>query len=139
MKGNQSPKGKASEQPISGIHHVTAIASDPRRNLDFYTEVLGIRLVRRTVNFDDPGTYHRIRQSDFCVITPRLSRRYANRRWRIPSFVRTSSCRGCSRSGKPSSANADSSRLSGTRLMCVTSRRPPGAALIEEGVRGTSL
>ena len=46
------------EQPISGIHHVTAIASDPQRNLDFYTEVLGLRLVKRTVNFDDPGTYH---------------------------------------------------------------------------------
>ena len=45
-------------QPISGIHHVTAIASDPQRNLDFYTEVLGMRLVKRTVNFDDPGTYH---------------------------------------------------------------------------------
>ena len=43
---------------ISGIHHVTAIASDPQRNLDFYTEVLGLRLVKRTVNFDDPGTYH---------------------------------------------------------------------------------
>ena len=46
------------EQPISGIHHVTAIASYPQRNLDFYTEVLGLRLVKRTVNFDDPGTYH---------------------------------------------------------------------------------
>jgi glyoxalase family protein len=46
------------EQPIRGIHHVTAIASDPQRNLDFYTEVLGLRLVKRTVNFDDPGTYH---------------------------------------------------------------------------------
>ena len=46
------------EQPIEGIHHVTAIASDPQRNLDFFTEVLGLRLVKRTVNFDDPGTYH---------------------------------------------------------------------------------
>jgi glyoxalase family protein len=46
------------QQPISGIHHVTAIASDPQRNLDFYTEVLGLRLVKRTVNFDDLGTYH---------------------------------------------------------------------------------
>jgi glyoxalase family protein len=43
---------------ISGIHHITAIASDPRRNLHFYTDVLGLRLVKRTVNFDDPGTYH---------------------------------------------------------------------------------
>lgn len=44
--------------PILGIHHVTAIATDPQRNLDFYAEVLGLRLVKRTVNFDDPGTYH---------------------------------------------------------------------------------
>jgi glyoxalase family protein len=43
---------------IGGIHHVTAIASDPQRNLDFYVGVLGLRLVKRTVNFDDPGTYH---------------------------------------------------------------------------------
>ncbi len=46
------------EKPILGIHHVTAIASDPQRNVDFYTELLGLRLVKRTVNFDDPGTYH---------------------------------------------------------------------------------
>jgi len=46
------------QQPIAGIHHVTAIASEPQRNLDFYTEVLGLRFVKRTVNFDDPGTYH---------------------------------------------------------------------------------
>jgi glyoxalase family protein len=44
--------------PIVGLHHVTAIASDPQRNLDFYTGVLGLRFVKRTVNFDDPGTYH---------------------------------------------------------------------------------
>ena len=43
---------------ILGIHHVTAIASDPQRNLDFYTGVLGLRLVKRTVNYDDPSTYH---------------------------------------------------------------------------------
>ena len=43
---------------ISGIHHITAIAGDPQRNLDFYTSVLGLRLVKLTVNFDDPGTYH---------------------------------------------------------------------------------
>jgi glyoxalase family protein len=45
-------------KPIVGLHHVTAIASDPQRNLDFYTEVLGLRFVKRTVNFDDPGSYH---------------------------------------------------------------------------------
>jgi glyoxalase family protein len=43
---------------IAGLHHVTAIASDPQRNLDFYVGLLGLRLVKRTVNFDDPGTYH---------------------------------------------------------------------------------
>jgi len=43
---------------VLGIHHVTAIASDPQRNLDFYAGVLGLRLVKRTVNFDDPETYH---------------------------------------------------------------------------------
>src|SRR5947209_686520 len=43
---------------IGGIHHVTAIASDPQKNIDFYVGVLGLRLVKRTVNFDDPGTYH---------------------------------------------------------------------------------
>ena len=41
-----------------GIHHITAIAGDPQRNLDFYAGFLGLRLVKRTVNFDDPGTYH---------------------------------------------------------------------------------
>lgn len=46
------------EIKISGLHHVTAIASDPQRNLDFYAGVMGLRFVKRTVNFDDPGTYH---------------------------------------------------------------------------------
>ena len=41
-----------------GIHHVSAIASDPQRNLDFYAGLLGLRLVKRTVNFDDPQSYH---------------------------------------------------------------------------------
>lgn len=43
---------------IPGLHHVTAIATDPQRNLDFYVGLLGLRFVKRTVNFDDPGTYH---------------------------------------------------------------------------------
>lgn len=42
----------------SGIHHITAIASDPKKNFDFYTKVLGLRFVKKTVNFDDPSTYH---------------------------------------------------------------------------------
>jgi glyoxalase family protein len=43
---------------MSGIHHVTAIAGNALRNFDFYTRALGLRFVKRTVNFDDPGTYH---------------------------------------------------------------------------------
>jgi len=43
---------------MSGIHHVTAIAGRADRNLEFFTRVLGLRLVKKTVNFDDPGTYH---------------------------------------------------------------------------------
>jgi glyoxalase family protein len=46
------------QMTILGLHHVTAIAADPRRNLDFYVGLLGLRLVKRTINFDDPGTYH---------------------------------------------------------------------------------
>jgi glyoxalase family protein len=46
------------DKKIAGLHHVTAIASDPQRTLDFYIGLLGLRLVKRTVNFDDPGTYH---------------------------------------------------------------------------------
>lgn len=46
------------KKQILGIHHVTAIAGDPQTNLDFYAGVLGLRLVKLTVNFDDPGTYH---------------------------------------------------------------------------------
>ncbi len=42
----------------NGIHHVTAIAGNARRNVEFYTNTLGLRLVKKTVNFDDPGTYH---------------------------------------------------------------------------------
>ena len=43
---------------MSAIHHVTAIAGNPVRNLDFYARTLGLRFVKKTVNFDDPGTYH---------------------------------------------------------------------------------
>jgi len=46
------------EQQILGLHHITAIAGNAKRNLDFYTKVLGLRLVKKTVNFDDPNTYH---------------------------------------------------------------------------------
>jgi glyoxalase family protein len=43
---------------VNGLHHVTAIASDPQRNMNFYVGLLGLRLVKLTVNFDDPSTYH---------------------------------------------------------------------------------
>jgi glyoxalase family protein len=43
---------------LRGIHHITAIASDPQRNVDFYTQMLGLRFAKRSVNFDDPSTYH---------------------------------------------------------------------------------
>ena len=43
---------------MSGIHHVTAISGKAARNLDFYARVIGLRFVKKTVNFDDPGTYH---------------------------------------------------------------------------------
>src|SRR6476661_234216 len=46
------------ENKILGLHHITAIAGEAQRNYDFYTQVLGLRLVKKTVNFDDPGTYH---------------------------------------------------------------------------------
>lgn len=46
------------ENSILGIHHITAIAGDAKRNFDFYTKTLGLRFVKRTVNFDDPQTYH---------------------------------------------------------------------------------
>ncbi|MFF5995855.1 ring-cleaving dioxygenase [Lysinibacillus sp. KU-BSD001] len=42
----------------AGIHHISAIIGDPQENVDFYAGILGLRLVKKTVNFDDPGTYH---------------------------------------------------------------------------------
>lgn len=43
---------------VTGIHHITGICGDPQQNIDFYCGLLGLRLVKLTVNFDDPGTYH---------------------------------------------------------------------------------
>ena len=48
----------SSNMPLKGIHHITAIASGAAENYRFYTRVLGLRLVKKTVNFDDPNTYH---------------------------------------------------------------------------------
>ena len=46
------------ENKLTGIHHITAIAGDPQKNVDFYIKVLGLRFLKKTVNFDDPHTYH---------------------------------------------------------------------------------
>jgi len=43
---------------IQGLHHITLVCSDAQRTVDFYTRVLGLRFVKKTVNFDDPGSYH---------------------------------------------------------------------------------
>ena len=52
---NENPK---SDQSIFGIHHVTAITKNPQANVDFYTDIVGLRLVKLTVNQDDPTSYH---------------------------------------------------------------------------------
>jgi len=54
----EMPEIGRQDRQIAGIHHVTALAGDPQANADFYTGVLGLRLVKKTVNYDDPGTYH---------------------------------------------------------------------------------
>jgi len=46
------------ENRILGLHHITAIAGDAKRNFNFYANILGLRFIKKTVNFDDPGTYH---------------------------------------------------------------------------------
>ncbi|MFC5735167.1 ring-cleaving dioxygenase [Cytobacillus gottheilii] len=46
------------KKATAGIHHITAIVGHPQENVDFYHGVLGLRLVKKTINFDDPGTYH---------------------------------------------------------------------------------
>src|SRR6059036_2247312 len=43
---------------VLGLHHVTAISSDPQKTVDFYTKILGLRLIKLTVNYDDRSTYH---------------------------------------------------------------------------------
>lgn len=46
------------ENQLKGIHHITAIAGDPQKNINFYVKILGLRFLKKTVNFDDPHTYH---------------------------------------------------------------------------------
>lgn len=43
---------------ITGLHHVTAMASDAQKNVDFYAGILGLRMIKKTVNFDAPDVYH---------------------------------------------------------------------------------
>jgi glyoxalase family protein len=54
----EAPMPERSTEPVRGLHHITAIAGDPRENLRFYQGVMGMRLVKKSVNQDDPGTYH---------------------------------------------------------------------------------
>jgi glyoxalase family protein len=58
MGKNMVKSNQKSEQGVLGIHHITAIARNPQRNIDFYSGLMGLRLVKLTVNFDDPTTYH---------------------------------------------------------------------------------
>src|ERR687890_756207 len=52
------PSGQERGMRLEGIHHITAITGDARRNVDFYTRVLGLRMAAKTVNQDDPTVYH---------------------------------------------------------------------------------
>lgn len=58
MTKNVSKEMIVMSKKTAGIHHITAIVGHPQENVDFYAGVLGLRLVKQTVNFDDPGTYH---------------------------------------------------------------------------------
>src|SRR5918998_2453023 len=57
-RGGKVGRPVALDKTITGLHHVTVIAGDAQENLDFYSGVLGMRLVKKTVNQDVPGTYH---------------------------------------------------------------------------------
>ena len=46
------------EDSIQGLHHITVLAGDPQRNYDFYSRIIGLRFVKKTVNFDAPDVYH---------------------------------------------------------------------------------
>src|SRR5262249_14333193 len=56
--GSSSRTPRAEAMSLDGIHHVTCITADAPRNVDFYTRVLGLRLVKKSVNQDDPTVYH---------------------------------------------------------------------------------
>src|SRR3982751_5911022 len=54
----RDPRKERNDMKLEGIHHVTAITADAPGNVDFYARVLGLRLVKKTVNQDDPTVYH---------------------------------------------------------------------------------
>ena len=61
---------------LEGVHHVTAITADAPRNVDFYARVLGLRMVKKTVNFDAPDVYHlyyadEVGSPDSVLVNPR--------------------------------------------------------------------
>jgi glyoxalase family protein len=58
LSHHRIPRRSGMPTAVGGIHHITALASDPQKNVDFYTGVLGLRLVKTTVNFDAPDVYH---------------------------------------------------------------------------------
>src|ERR671925_1127753 len=58
INNKEKKNSNKNQNDVLGIHHVTAISSNPQKNIDFYTQILGLRLVKLTVNFDDPTTYH---------------------------------------------------------------------------------
>jgi catechol 2,3-dioxygenase-like lactoylglutathione lyase family enzyme len=58
MNSSKTPNSTLIKPEVRGIHHVTAIAGDPQDNLNFYSGVLGLKLIKKTVNFDDRHTYH---------------------------------------------------------------------------------
>src|SRR3954468_21453597 len=54
----EEPMERTTEMKLEGLHHVTMVTGDARRNVRFYADVLGLRLVKKTVNFDQPDAYH---------------------------------------------------------------------------------
>jgi catechol 2,3-dioxygenase-like lactoylglutathione lyase family enzyme len=65
---------------IQGLHHITLITADAARNADFYTRVLGQRFVKKTVNFDDPTSYHLYYGDEHDPAAPSRSSRRPGRR-----------------------------------------------------------
>src|SRR2546423_51565 len=58
VTGNHDASDREAAMKLDGIHHITAITGDAPRNVDFYARLLGLRLVKKTVNQDDPTVYH---------------------------------------------------------------------------------